>query len=218
MMRAVISAERVYQLTGEDMQAAGVGPRFWNSSLRGESPDLPHVQFLQRWIAELPHHLERGHGLLLFGDFGSGKTSLGVVLMKEVMARGGSALKVSAMDLSRHAIEKTRFDEQTSWQDRMDAVDLLVLDDLGAEHESGWSRSLVERLIRTRVESNRSMVITTNISGKDAPSIFGSAVHSVLAEAVFPVEVRGKWRNKVSEDMQAAMRLYLTDSGRASSG
>lgn len=219
--RSSISATRVRALNGADMERAGVGSRYWNATLGSVPADCWHAGFLRKWIEDLPAHVREGRGLILYGDYGTGKTSLTVVIIKEVLARGGTALKVSALDLAKYAIEATPFDEDETIMRRMASVDLLVIDDLAAEHESAWSRSVVEKVVRQRVENRGSLVISTN-AGANAPdkaarraqwnTMFGSSVFEVLSEAVFPVKVSGvNWRGNCAEELHKKMGPYLAN-------
>src|ERR1700735_2196692 len=52
--------------------------------------------------------------------------------------------------------------------DRLTAVDLLHIDDVGAERSTDWVLEELYSIVNARYEDRRSMVITTNILDRDA--------------------------------------------------
>ncbi len=48
--------------------------------------------------------------------------------------------------------------------DRLAAVDLLHIDDLGAENTTDWVLEQLYSIVNTRYEDERAMVVTTNLS------------------------------------------------------
>src|SRR5438270_12156463 len=52
--------------------------------------------------------------------------------------------------------------------DRLTAVDLLHIDDVGAERTTDWVLEELDSIVNARYEDQRSMVITTNILDREA--------------------------------------------------
>ena len=50
--------------------------------------------------------------------------------------------------------------------DRLAAVDLLHIDDLGAENTTDWVLEQLYSIVNTRYEDERAMIVTTNLSSR----------------------------------------------------
>ena len=51
--------------------------------------------------------------------------------------------------------------------DRLTAVDLLQVDDVGAERTTDWALEVFYTVVNERYENQRSMIITTNITDRE---------------------------------------------------
>ena len=54
--------------------------------------------------------------------------------------------------------------------DRLTAVDLLHIDDLGAENRTDWVLEQLYSIVNARYEDERAIVVTTNLSPTSCPS------------------------------------------------
>lgn len=123
-----------------------------------------------------------GQSLYLCGATGSGKTHLAIALMNEwgadTIAQGsegfyfskGQAVFLPAVELLLEIKESWRNEEDARAESEKKIMDkyaskpLLVVDDLGAEKVSEWSRSVVYLLIDRRYRNNLQTIITSNLS------------------------------------------------------
>lgn len=71
---------------------------------------------------------------------------------------------------------------------------VLLLDDLGKEFRSaaGLSPTTFDHIIRTRVQSARPTILTTNMTAQELQNGYGSAVLSMLVEQSVEVELQGE--------------------------
>lgn len=197
------------KLIAQDMVRAGVGEAYWGATLSMLPADKAYTRFLLAWIEDISDHVAEGRGLLVFGHFGSGKTCVTVCLMKQVIAREGTAVKVAAVDLVKYSIEDPPFDRDYTWMDRIREVDLLVIDDLGAEHQSEYAKATVEKIIRGRLEAMRSTVISTNLDPKMLAGVLGEATVNAMKETIYPVEIAGvDWRSLKGRALADSMGKY----------
>ena len=107
-----------------------------------------------------------GHGLWFEGDVGTGKTSL-AMLVSLAAERAGCSVAIYPVTRLLAEIKDT-FDSQTGGNymrlfRRLCAVDLLQLDDLGAEKPTDWVREQLYAIVNERWQDERSIVITTNV-------------------------------------------------------
>ncbi len=126
----------------------------------------PVTRAVQRFVRRLDENLDSGRGLWFFGSVGTGKTTLAMLVSKAALDAGRS---VAIYSLPRLLAEiRTTFDDAsdrsyTSLLDRLAAVDLLHIDDVGAEKTSAWVLEQLYAIVNARYEDERSIVITTNL-------------------------------------------------------
>ena len=153
------------------------------------------VNEVQAFVDELGARLEQGRGLWLFGDTGTGKTTLAMLISKAALeARKTVAIYSLPKLLAR--IRRTYDSEPggasyLSFFEQLTSVDLLHIDDLGAEKRSDWVLEQLYALVNERYEAQRSIVITTNLSHLELEDQIGARTVSRLTQICDEVEVRG---------------------------
>jgi DNA replication protein DnaC len=124
------------------------------------------VREVRRYVDAIDENLDAGRGLWFEGDVGTGKTTLAMLVSKAALDAGRSVAIYSLPRLLAE-IRKT-YDEQSEHSylellDRLSQVDLLHVDDLGAERTSEWVLEQLYSIVNTRYEDSRSLVVTTNL-------------------------------------------------------
>jgi DNA replication protein DnaC len=126
----------------------------------------PQVRAVKAFVRDVDGNLDRGRGLWLYGSVGTGKTTLAMLVSKAALDAGRS---VAIYSLPRLLAEiRTTFDDDndrtyTVLLDRLAEVDLLHIDDVGAEKTSEWVLEQLYAIINARYEEERSVLITTNL-------------------------------------------------------
>jgi DNA replication protein DnaC len=144
------------------------------------APDV--VQAIRRYVSEIDAQLAAGRGLWLMGDTGTGKTALAMIVSKAAIEAGHTVAIYSLprlLNLIRASIE--REGGMVTFLDRLAAVDLLHIDDLGAENPTDWVLEQLYSIVNTRYEDERAMVITTNLEQEDLKKQLGLRTVSRLA-------------------------------------
>ena len=123
--------------------------------------------------------------LLLQGSTGLGKTFLSACIARTVSARGYSVVYdtvVSALGAFEDQKFRASLDpEQTQERiDRLLGCDLLILDDLGTEMVTEFTRSALYTLINTRLMKNRACIISTNLTDADLARVYTPQIVSRL--------------------------------------
>ncbi len=128
--------------------------------------DPTAVNAVRDWIDSMDEHLNQGTGLWLEGDVGTGKTTLAMLMSKEVLSRGHSVAIYSLPKLLARIREtfNAGVGEATYSElfERLCDVDLLHVDDLGAEKQTEWVLEQLYSLVNERYEREKPMVVTTN--------------------------------------------------------
>jgi len=149
---------------------AGVIPRRY----QGVSFDRPPVRDMdprvlrevRRYVDNLPERLAQGRGLWFVGDVGTGKTTLAMLVSAEALRAGHSVAIYSLprlLGLLRESFDEHAEASLAELLDRLAAVDLLHVDDVGAEQTSPWVLEQLYTIVNTRYEDGRAMVLTTNL-------------------------------------------------------
>lgn len=105
--------------------------------------------------------LKKIGGVLLYGNFGTGKSFLAANIANAVIDQGFTALMINIIDLIGRVKD---FDTSDSAIDEIATVNLLIIDDIGAERSTEFSLEQVYRIINTRYQSELPTVFTTNLS------------------------------------------------------
>jgi DNA replication protein DnaC len=174
-------------------RAAGVNsvipPRY-----RGVSFDRPPittidsvvVNAVRDWVANLDENLAEGRGIWLMGDTGTGKTSLAMLVSKEILRRGRTTAIYSLPKLLARI--RSTYDagpEAESFTDFFESlceVDMLHLEDLGTEKRTEWVLEQLYALINERYERRKSIMVTTNFDQSELEEQLGDRILSRLVE------------------------------------
>ena len=129
------------------------------------------VRPVRQFVRRVDEELDAGHGLWLFGKPGTGKTSLAMLVSRAALDAGHSVAIYSLPRLLAEIRSTFEADSEGSYldfTDRLAAVDLLHIDDVGAENSTPWVLEQLYTIVNARYEDQRSIVITTNIEEPEA--------------------------------------------------
>ena len=157
-------AERRARRLSSKIPERFIGVSFDREPIAGMDPHV--VAEVRRYVADLDANLEAGRGLWFMGDVGTGKTSLAMLVAKSALERRRTVAIYSVPRLLSELRRSMNEDSETSFLDLVDAlasVDLLQLDDLGAEKSSEWVLEQLYAIINARYEERKAIVLTTNL-------------------------------------------------------
>jgi DNA replication protein DnaC len=126
----------------------------------------PQVRLVRRYVHEIEANLDAGRGLWFEGDVGTGKTTLAMLVSKAALDAGRSVAIYSLPRLLAEIRATFESDGEASYVDLLDrlaTVDLLHLDDVGAEKTSDWVMEQLYAIVNARYEEERAIVVTTNL-------------------------------------------------------
>jgi DNA replication protein DnaC len=181
--------------------ASTIPPRY-----RGASLDRPPISDMAQdpetrgavdqvceYVEDLGERFKTGRGLWLYGDTGTGKTTLAMLVAKAALEASKSVAVYSLPELLAR-IRRTYDgdgDSYTTFFDRVVGVDLLYLDDLGAEKRTDWVLEQLYALVNRRYEMERSVMVTTNLSHEDLEAQIGQRTVSRLTQLCDEVPLFG---------------------------
>lgn len=120
--------------------------------------------------------------LLFRGGTGLGKTFLSACIAREVSEKGFSVVYETAVS-ALSAYEAQKFhpsDEAEAKVHRLQGCELLILDDLGTEMVTEFTRSALYTLINARLLAGKKTIISTNLSAGDMARIYTPQICSRL--------------------------------------
>jgi DNA replication protein DnaC len=170
----------------------GIGRRFLEVSFEREpivSLDPVVLRQVRSFVRSLEENLDAGRGLWFDGPVGTGKTSLAILVAKAAKQAGRSYAVYPVPRLLaeiKRTFDRDSSDSYLGFFRRLCSVDLLVLDDLGAEKQTEWVLEQLYSIVNERWQDRRSIVVTTNIPDEDpeAPGLMLRATVRELREVV----------------------------------
>jgi DNA replication protein DnaC len=144
------------------------------------------VREVRRFLHQLDKRLEQGKGMWITGDVGTGKSTLAMLISKAALSEGHSVAIYSVPQLlatirDTYSAERGEYSYLDFFR-RLTRVDLLHLEDLGAEKQTDWVLEQLYSLVNQRYEDERSIVATTNLRYDQLEEQIGARTASRLAE------------------------------------
>lgn len=116
----------------------------------------------------IEHFNESEENILFFGGPGTGKTFLSNCIAKELLDRGIFVVYRTSEELISD-LRTIRFENDSELEELLLKCDLLIIDDLGSEQISEFSKTELFNLINRKLLKGNKMLISTNC-GLDALS------------------------------------------------
>jgi DNA replication protein DnaC len=156
------------------------------------------VREIRSFVADIGPNLDAGHGLWLTGSFGTGKTALAMIVSKAAIDAGRTVAIYSCPRLLGVIRESIDGDGVLPFLDRLASVDLLHIDDLGAEHRTEWVLEQLYTIINSRYEDERSTLVTSNLGPDELAEQLGERTVSRLEQMCELLAVWGNDQRRVS--------------------
>ncbi len=144
----------------------------------------------ERYAEKFPQMLVENRGLLLFGAVGTGKTFAAACIANALLEQSHSVVMTSLVTLMDNADEIIR---------RINKIDLLILDDLGAERSTDYGFERIYAVCDARYRSGKPAIYTSNLpldTFKHTDDIRCARIYDRVLERCYPVEFRGVSRRK----------------------
>jgi DNA replication protein DnaC len=158
---------------------------------RGASFDRPPVlgmpetvvSAVRGYVRNLDARLDEGRGMWLVGDVGTGKTTLAMIISAAALEAGHSVAIYSLprlLNLIRDEVgsENSLLD----LLDRLSSVDLLHIDDLGAQHTTPWRLEQLYSIVDARYQAGRAITATTNLEPPELTEQMGRRTTTTVSE------------------------------------
>lgn len=195
------------------LSRANLPERFVGLVFEEDDDNRDALYLLRSWLADFG--AERANGadghpglpaLALWGEPGTGKTHLLTALcFRLIREQRVNVMFRSVRELLR---ELQRFDnevQRTEVWERARTVQVLALDDLGAERITDWRLEQLAELIDARYLAELPILLTTNFPPRDWDEILDERSRDRLLgrHMVVPVQLKGRDRNQAQLDQGA---------------
>lgn len=174
---------------------AGIGVTYQRLSREDYQGKTEIDELFDTYVGNHWAYVNRGVGLFFTGDYGTGKTMVANLMLKEFVKRGYTCYATTfAQMIEMYTAGWKKASEQRMFEKRFKESQVLLLDDVGRDwmmsqelNKSGGRRSTLEEstfdtILRTRVQFGRPTFITTNLVEEELQDSYGGAVLSLLSE------------------------------------
>ncbi len=145
---------------------------------RDDKKRLPIIKYFKTFLDTYDQE-EKPKGLYLHGSFGSGKTYMIAALLNELAKRNISSAMVYFPEFLRHL--KSSFHED--YEEKFNyirKVPVLLLDDVGAENLTPWSRDeILGPILQYRMDHHLPTFFTSNLTLEELETHLGNTASGV---------------------------------------
>ncbi len=177
-----------------EIAQARIPKRYEDVSLR-TSEMLPDIREPYRKAREyvIKYSPKENKGLYIFGSTGSGKTHLGICILKALIEQGYDGVFYNVIDLLDEIRSTFNPDDLTNTKSRLEKDlqrQVLVLDDFGAQKTSAWVADRLYAIINKRYQDCKTLIITSNFKLEDLKMKTDSRLYSRMIEMLDPIEFK----------------------------
>jgi DNA replication protein DnaC len=173
----------------------------------------PHVvREVRQYVRTIREQLDGGRGLWFTGDVGTGKTTLAMLISKAAMEADRTVAIYSLPRLLAQLRDTYQDHAQYSLNeliDRLSAVDLLHVDDVGAEQTSPWVLEQLYTIVNTRYEEGRAILLTTNLVTRDGDEALREQIGERTVSRVY--EICGDAKPMFGDDRRLDVSFALPE-------
>lgn len=182
------------ELTQGDMELIGLPREFWAASwsfLPEGAPKKTIFEYLKSLNSD--HKVVKdGDGLFIRGEGGSGKTYLTAICCKAFRRYSYSTYFISATQLQEAAEQGIEFDDGQSVLNRAKEVDILAIDDVGAEVVMPRQTNYILEVIAHRKAWRKVLIFNTSLtSGKELNEKYGNGFIERMLSFMLPIQTQG---------------------------
>jgi DNA replication protein DnaC len=144
-----------------------------------ESPKKNIEKILSKSMKFLKDFDTSDENLLFYGGPGTGKTFLSHCITKELMDKGSFVVYRTAEELIK-GLKEVRFNGDTSLEELLINCDLLIIDDLGTEQLSDFTKMEMFNLLNTKLLKQKKMLVSTNLTLENLLNTYSERITSRL--------------------------------------
>lgn len=183
--------ERINRLTN----ISGISNKFKACTFSNFKPTVQTQIAYTKCIEFVKNYKDNIRGLRLAGTCGCGKTHLASAILNNLISKNIPCMYVvvpELLDSLRIGFnDKEVLKRATEKIELAKKVNVLMLDDLGAEHSTDWAKEQLYLLINARYENDLTTIITTNLLSQELFKQLGNRIMSRIVEMTTAVTIKG---------------------------
>lgn len=165
--------ETTYELFQRKQRRANLPRRYqgctWGDLEKRGIPDdiRDNYEIIKNYALHFADAQKTGSGLILAGNIGRMKTTMAATVCNQLLWAGFSVFFVPMAELLQMMLSYGKRQsgiELDNLQRRVRDVDLLILDDVGAEYKNDWVIQSFDAMVSNRYNNLKPILITTNLS------------------------------------------------------
>lgn len=170
------------------------------SEMTFENDDMQNAVLsrqMRNYAAHFETFREKGQGVIMFGDVGTGKTFYSACIANQLIDDGYSVLMTNFPSLIAK-IQRDQF-KSTDYAKLLASYDLLIVDDLGVERSSEYMQEQVYSIIDARYRAKKPILVSTNLTAdelKHPKDVMAARIYGRILERCLPIKVEGANRRK----------------------
>lgn len=175
------------------LNRAGIPVRFRSRSFENFSADTKPMadclRIAEEFSIEFSDRKAEGSTVVFSGKPGTGKSHLAIAVCMAIMARGYTAMYLNALDairLIRSTWKRESERVESEVMNDLATVDLLVLDEVGAQYGTEGEQVILFDIINRRYQDQMPMILLTNQGKEGFKQYLGDRAFDRLREA-------GRW-------------------------
>lgn len=176
--------ERRQRITDRILNAAFQDKAMKNNTFANDKYHLECAEMLKTYCNKFSSMREKGEGLLLFGNYGTGKTYYASCVINKLAEQQYESLFTNFSQLA------AKSDYGFDLAEYLNRYSLVVFDDLGVERSSEYMQQIVYNAIDARYRARLPMIITTNVTMaelKHPANAMEQRIYGRILERCFPI-------------------------------
>lgn len=204
---ACLEEEKVQQRQAEQRERAGhanagrleklregslIPRRFQSRTLEGFITDGRRdkafaLAACQRYVERFDDRLEQGGGMVMTGSVGAGKSHLAYAIGNALLDRGHRVMGIDVYELI-DLIKERAFSREKGASEReaikafVAGLDLLILDEVGAQLGTEWERLMLFKIINERYKAQLPTILISNIDAAELGEYLGERILDRMTE------------------------------------
>lgn len=118
----------------------------------------------RRFVEEYKTVERENLGLLFWGNVGTGKSYAAACIANALIDRGVDAYMTNFARILLELSPSAPKPQRDSFMHKLEAIELLIIDDLGIERNSDFALEIIYTVIDARAIAERPVIITTNLT------------------------------------------------------